>query len=146
MTVHAFEATGRRQQASMTSIAKDHVRGIDTMATTGIETSTEGQAQLESMTLEAGLGLRTVVAITTPVITEEACTTAQVTTSGTTTSPTTIEIIDETQTEADLTGEAFLPGVTTSTPRGTPKLAIKGTWVTVTATRKRDIETYICQI
>ena len=114
------------------------------MATIGTETSTEGRAQLESMTLEAGSGLRTVVAITTPAITEEACTTVQVTTSGTTTSPT-----DETRTEAaitGLTGEAFLPGVTTSTPRGTRKLAIKGTCMTVTTTQKRDIETYICQI
>ena len=116
------------------------------METIGTETSTQGQAQLESMTLEAGSGLRTVAAITTPDITEEACTTAQVTTSGTTTSPTTIEIIDETRTEAGLTGEAFLPGATTSTPRGIQKLAIKGTCRIVTTTRKRDIETYICQI
>merc|ERR1712166_1205981 len=111
----------------------DHARGIEIIETIGIETSMEGQALLEIMSLEAAQSLHTVVGITTLDITEEACTTVLVTTTGTTTRRT-----DENPTEAGLTGAAFLPGVTTSTPRGILKLVIKGTCMTVTTTRKRD--------
>jgi hypothetical protein len=49
---HTLEVKGRGQETSMMSIAKDHARGIEIIETTGIETSMEGQALLEIMTLE----------------------------------------------------------------------------------------------